>query len=143
MSLWDPEDACARVACVNGTIRREGPSALSTFVIVFFAINVAATVLRMAILTSFWGSPRIHHTCLLVFLLALSLVVVGYVLYFRFYRQCRPWTGWFIFLGAGLLCTVIQQWAGWDDFVAAAVCHRGADRRRHRHHDDQCARQQQ
>lgn len=94
---WKPEDRCTTDPV---TLKRIGPGAISTFFIVFFGTLLFVNVLSML----FWSKFKKGKQKLFLYFSILFNLFTFY-LYWAFYSQCRPWTGWFlyVFLGFALL----------------------------------------
>lgn len=98
MSLFSPNDACP---LHPETKTRMGPGFASTFVIIvcflFLLANASANTIRAR-------SERKGE----LFNIGSLLIQFGFFyLYFVYYVNCRPWTGWFLYVFVALAVLLI------------------------------------
>jgi len=92
---WKPQDQCTVDPI---TLKRQDPSSVSTFFLIFFGVLLCFDVT----FTLFWSSFKkdIHKRLLY---LAICVDIFAFYLYWAFYIQCRPWTGWLLFAMIGFV----------------------------------------
>ena len=109
---WKPEDRCSTDAV---TLKRIGPSGLSTFFFVFFGVLLFFNVLSVL----FWSKFKTGNQKLLLYF-SILFNLFTYYLYWAFYSQCRPWTGWMLYMFLGFVIMIVI-WAILAVYVAAEL----------------------
>lgn len=97
--VWKPQDQCTVDPI---TSKREGPGSISTFFLLFFGVALCFDVTS----TLFWSSFKKDLHKLLLYI-AICVDIFAFYLYWAFYVQCRPWTGWLLFASIGVVIKVI------------------------------------